>query len=687
MRPRTHAFLCALLLTLTTAGAQTSVILSKKSVDIRKWEQQHFSQGQLPPFSFRLDGQPSERFITRWRYSKSPSPYDNGMGDKWTRYTYADPQSGLKVHCDVAVYPDFDAVEWILRLENTGAANSAEISDVRECCLDFRFPKAGLTVHYSNGSFPSRSDFAPVDKAMVPGDSLALRPRGGRSSETVMPFFNLESPASAQGVVMAIGWTGTWRCLMTAPTSRDLAVQSGLDNFASYLEPGESIRLSSVALCFWQGNDSYIGNNRFRRLILAHHTRKIDGKAAIYPVSFGFSWGDPAPCNEYSCLTAKMAAALLERQHLFGLRADVSWLDAGWYQGADRYEAGKTWANTVGNWQVNTEHFPNGLKEVSDEVHKYGRKFMVWFEPERVSPGTQWYTEHADWLLLRQPGGQGLLNLGLPEANDFLCHFIGDFLQEQGIDYYRQDFNIHPELYWRQADPAGRKGITEVKYINGLYRYWDYLLKRFPSLLIDNCASGGNRLDWETILRSAPLWRTDDCNYSDPSDMQCHTYGISLWLPQSGTGMGFPDRADKYSLRSCMSSAMIYNWKILTRAEDFRKMRACQQEFDKVRPYFLEDYYPLSDNAHTDARDNWLAYQLYSPAKGSGYVVAFRRHLNPDSLYTVRLHALRSNTLYRLTNEDTGETVEHTGRELTGGLQLKLSKPDSSLLLYFEEKR
>ena len=136
-----------------------------------------------------------------------------------------------------------------------------------------------------------------------------------------------------------------------------------------------------------------------------------------------------------------------------------------------------------------------------------------------------------------------------------------------------------------------------------------------------------------------------------------------------------------------MSSAMIYNWKILTRAEDFRKMRACQQEFDKVRPYFLEDYYPLSDNAHTDARDNWLAYQLYSPAKGSGYVVAFRRHLNPDSLYTVRLHALRSNTLYRLTNEDTGETVEHTGRELTGGLQLKLSKPDSSLLLYFEEKR
>ena len=135
MRPRTHAFLCALLLTLTTAGAQTSVILSKKSVDIRKWEQQHFSQGQLPPFSFRLDGQPSERFITRWRYSKSPSPYDNGMGDKWTRYTYADPQSGLKVHCDVAVYPDHSIDLSVSRRPDIddidGAAEARKLKEIK----------------------------------------------------------------------------------------------------------------------------------------------------------------------------------------------------------------------------------------------------------------------------------------------------------------------------------------------------------------------------------------------------------------------------------------------------------------------------------------------------------------------------------------------------------------------------
>lgn len=671
-------------LILNTAHAQCVSIQSDRTNSAVKWMNTHFAKGKIPPFSFCYDGKPSKSFINRWKYVVHELQTTEEGAVKRC-YTYQDPETGLKVECEVTAYTDFEALEWVLHFIQTGQKNSGTISEVRETDIDFRFPVSGpFALHYANGSFPSRADFAPQDREFQPGDSLLLHNAGGRSSQLVMPFFNIESPSSKQGVIATIGWTGSWTALMHTPSNREFCLKTGLANLDSYLMPQEEIRTASVCLLFWQSSDRFVGNNQLRRFILAHHTRKIDNRAAIYPYYFGFSWGDPAPCNEYSCLTNKMALALLERQEMFGLTAEASWLDAGWYEDADNYENGKNWANTVGNWVVNKAHFPNGLREIGDQLHRMGRKFMVWFEPERVVEGTRWAKEHPEWML-RMPGNDNLLyNLGNPEANEWLCKYIGDFLEENHIDYYRQDFNICPDAYWAQYDEKDRKGMTEIRYITGLYRYWDYLLNRFPNLLIDNCASGGNRLDWETTLRSAPLWRTDDCYYNDPSDMQCHTYGINLFLPQSGTGMGLPDRADKYSLRSSMGSSMIFNWKILTHNESFMAMRECQKEYLMVRPYFLEDYYPLTGTTKTNAYDNWLAYQLDRPADHTGLIAAFRHHENKETEITVQLHGLDADVTYRLVNQDDQTEQTLSGKELMDGLKLSLTSVDSSLLLRYE---
>ena len=63
-----------------------------------------------------------------------------------------------------------------------------------------------------------------------------------------------------------------------------------------------------------------------------------------------------------------------------------------------------------------------------------------------------------------------------------MSKYIGDFLEENGIDYYRQDFNIEPEGFWAANDEPGRQGICEIRYIEGLYSFWEYLLNRFPGL-------------------------------------------------------------------------------------------------------------------------------------------------------------------------------------------------------------
>jgi alpha-galactosidase len=85
-----------------------------------------------------------------------------------------------------------------------------------------------------------------------------------------------------------------------------------------------------------------------------------------------------------------------------------------------------------------------------------------------------------------------------------LSGFISDF----GMTWYRQDFNVRPYRFWAVADTPDRIGITEIGYVEGLYTIWDDLLNRHPGLRIDNCASGGRRIDIEMMSRSFVVWRT-----------------------------------------------------------------------------------------------------------------------------------------------------------------------------------
>lgn len=682
------ALASALLLALGAipASAQVRLHMQGDKTDIARWIDQRFAKGQLPPFSFILDEQPSEEFLRSWRWSRTaPALTDKDVVLR--TFTYTDPRSGLEVVCDVKGYPEFRAVEWVLHFRNTSAENSGQLTRVKVADFDMVYPAAGaLKIHYAEGNKISKADYAPRTAEFRTEQPLHIEPHGGRSSEEAFPFFNLESEASRQGVMVAVGWTGTWFADLEKRDPSRLTLAAGMLNTDLYLYPGEQIRTPSVALMFWSG-DRMNGHNRFRRLVLAHHSRKVDG-SPFYPLCSAFNYRDPQPCGEYSCLTADWAVAMVRRYSMFELTPDVFWLDAGWHTGAGDFRHGKSWANTTGNWTVDRERFPEGLKPVSDAVHETGAKFMVWFEPERVVKGTQWATEHKEWMLDTEwPEGSEqstwyLFDLGNDAACDWLCKYYGDLIEENGIDYYRQDFNMLPAGYWRDADEPGRSGIKEIRHIENLYKFWDYLLDRFPGLLIDNCASGGKRLDWESIGRSAPLWRSDYYHYDDPDGYQCHTYGLNFFLPIHGTGILLPDQ---YSFRSSLSSALQCNWKVTEPGVSVLDMQQRIREYRDIREYYYEDYYPLSGTGDLTGSDVWLAYQMHRPSDDSGIVVAFRRQDAPDAEYTVRLGGLTPDATYTLLDCDTQAETVRSGRELTEGLTLRLDNPKSSLLIKYRK--
>lgn len=682
------ALTSALLLALGSlpASAQVRLQMQGDKTDIARWIDSRFAKGQLPPFSFILDEKPSEEFLRSWRWSRT-APASTDKNVVLRTFTYTDPRSGLEVVCDVKGYPEFRAVEWVLHFHNTSAKNSGQLTRVKVADFDMVYPAAGaLKIHYAEGNKISKADYAPRTAEFRTEQPLHIEPHGGRSSEEAFPFFNLESEASQQGVMVAVGWTGTWFADLEKRDPSRLTLAAGMLNTDLYLYPGEQIRTPSVALMFWSG-DRMNGHNRFRRLVLAHHSRKVDG-SPFYPLCSAFNYRDPQPCGEYSCLTADWAIAMVRRYSMFELTPDVFWLDAGWHTGAGDFRHGKSWANTTGNWTVDRERFPEGLKPVSDAVHEAGAKFMVWFEPERVVKGTQWATEHKEWMLDTEwPEGSEqstwyLFDLGNDEACDWLCKYYGDLIEENGIDYYRQDFNMLPAGYWRDADEPGRSGIKEIRHIENLYKFWDYLLERFPGLLIDNCASGGKRLDWESIGRSAPLWRSDYYHYDDPDGYQCHTYGLNFFLPIHGTGILLPDQ---YSFRSSLSSALQCNWKVTEPSVSVLDMQQRIREYRDIREYYYEDYYPLSGTGDLTGSDVWLAYQMHRPSDDSGIVVAFRRQDAPDAEYTVRLGGLTPDASYTLVDCDTQAETVRSGRELTEGLTLRLDNPKSSLLIKYRK--
>ncbi|MBE6221288.1 MAG: alpha-galactosidase [Rikenellaceae bacterium] len=649
--------------------------------DVGKWITSTFARGKVPPFSFVYDGKPSTEFIRKWRHSISRQESAQEGVVAYT-VTYLDPQSGLQVKCDIKGFEWFGAVEWVLHFANTSKTNTKQIRDVKVTDLTLRSVIDGnFDVLHSAGCSASRADFRPLYSTLSADAPLKMSPQNGRPSDiSAYPFFNIITPDKA-GVVVGIGWTGTWFADIALTGKQGVNLSSGMKTMDLHLYPGESIRTPLVAMLFWQGDDFMTGNNLFRRFILAHHTRKVDNAYAHAPLCGGFDWGDPAPCNEYSCLTEDFAVALINRHKQFGIVPEVFWLDAGWYEGCGGPDfSGGSWWTNAGNWRVDKTRFPNGLKPLSDAAHKVGAKFMVWFEPERAFEGTQFRKEHPEWLLkVEADKNNYLFDLGNKQANEWLCKYIGDMIEENGIDYYRQDFNMPIARFWKAYDEPGRVGMREIRYVEGLYAYWDYLLERFPGMIIDNCASGGRRIDLETTSRSIPLWRTD-YRYGEVNGYQCHTYGLNFFLPLHGTGVY---GADNYNFRSSLSSAMVTNWELTAKRGSIGDMQKVLAEFKLLRPYFMEDYYPLTGLGDLTGDDVWLAYQLNRPSDKTGIVVGFRRKDNKQNSIEVKLRGLDPNTNYVVRNENDGKEQTLSGQQLAEGITLSLDKPLDSILLKY----
>ncbi len=528
----------------------------------------------------------------------------------------------------------------------------------------------------------------------------------GQHRESYLPFFNLQWQGG--GVIGAIGWTGQWAVNATR-SGEAIELQAGQETTHFRLHPGESIRTPRVLAIEWHGSEWLDGQNELRRLLVAHYLPRVDGKVPMPPVAHtgayalifddiakktgqnplqvlpilrqedlggkgGRGFADPGAALNY--VTEKNQLAVIRHMPEVGIEA--YWLDAGWFTGG--------WPGGRGSWEPN-RNFPGGLRPLGDAAHQRGMKFLLWFDPEGVAPGSIIAKEHPEWVLHQPQEGTwgGIFRFGDPVAAKWMTDMLAEKISTWGVDIYRNDRNTNPLPFWQFADTPDRQGITEIHQIEGFYALWDGLLKRFPKLEIDNANWRVTGPDLEVMKRSiGSLTRSEITSGGLPHPIadQAQTAELSLWIPLDANIL---NAAGPYDFRSTATTGVAIGLDLQSPYIPVDEMRKAIAEMKELRPFWLGDYYPLTPINQDPAA--WCAWQFHRADLKAGFAMFFRRPQSTASSMSVALHALKPGTKYELNLAH--DYNRGTKRVLRGAdlahLRISIAAPGTALLLRYRE--
>lgn len=646
------------------------------------------------PCSFSYDGKPA-RFGPLCDAGEDPSRKHYVRLMETDRFRAA-------LHVDVL----YDAaVEWWLELSAPTDYDSDVVSDLYYCDFGLERPFIETAtgarypaLHWAKGSRASETDFQPQVENLWPfsDDTLRFQCDFGRSSSGCMPYFNLQTEEE-KGVIFAIGWTGQWYFSVhrrdTDYKISTIELKAEMDRARFRVYSGEVLLLPGMLAMLWDGTGLEGSYNLFRRLIYKDMPKRNNGASVNMPISF-LAWGGRNAAYH------KDAIKTIKDQHFGG--DQCYWIDAGWYGAGDETSEAHyrdTWYFNVGEWNALPSLYPNGMEEVGNAAADAGMDFLLWFELERCVSRHEIVKKHREYFLgAKLPFTEDdfyegartryslMLNLGNDEARKYITQVLAEHIEKCRIRCLRIDFNHEPLFHWRYGDSEDRWGITEIKYINGFYTMIDELRERFPYLMVDNCASGGRRLDFQMMRRSVPLSFTDYLCTPDRRDeaMQAENYAVTQWVPVHGE---FISRTDDYGFRSHLCSAVCIHMgpgveQLAQRRDWYARMI---EQSRRAQPILEKDHYLLT-SLNADTRE-WFAYEVYDEESGKGLILAFRRENCMNSSITVKLHGLHPEGSYVFENADTQEKQAMTAGRLEDGFVIELPEKRSSALIFFEQER
>ena len=579
-------------------------------------------------------------------------------GDTQTlRVTLTERRAGLRLELCYTAFDSCDVITRSARLVNLGG-QPVTVLRLMSNQVDFYGQDYIMTTF--NGAWGR--EFEPTRTPCGPG-GVTGGSRTGTSSSKANPFVMLHSQAASEVQGHCYGfhllYSGSHYECACGNAYGKLRFLQGIqpEGFSWRLEAGESFTAPEAAMT-WGWGFSAMSRN-LHRFIRAHVLR-------------GW-WRDrprPVLINSWESFYFKFNQEGLLRLARQGkeLGAELFVLDDGWFGKRDADNC------SLGDWTtVNAKKLPGGLRDLADRIRDLGLDFGLWVEPEMVSEDSDLFRAHPDWILGRMEQAIGrnqlILDMGRPEIQNHLIETLTQVFEEARPAYVKWDMNRILTDTWSAALPPDRQGEACHRYVLGLYRVLEELCARFPKILFECCAGGGNRTDLGMLCYMPQVWLSDNTDALCRCRMQ---YYASFGYPQCVWGAHVSASPNHQTLRTAPLESRFhvaamgllgYELDLGALSEEERGAIAAQIAFYKERRQTLQ-YGQLFR-----LRDGTDGFWQMMASDGKNALVLLFQPENRANAPALRLTArgLRPEAVYRLTTRPCGFQTEESEDILTTG--------------------
>ncbi len=412
----------------------------------------------------------------------------------------------LEVITYLRVLPEFDIIEKWMELKNIGENEIFRVENAYSG--SFFLPKnAYELIHLSGmGGFEYQPNVTKLTQGVKTIQVKDFRSFG-------FPFFAIR-PEGEQMEQLGDVWfgslqySGNWRMDFEKFPRGEVQIVGGINFWdqSLTLKAGDNFLTPKMIIGYTQrgmeGVSQSLSSYTREKILYPSHRSKVR------PVLYNSWYATAFNINEKQ----QLALAKVAKE----LGVEVFVIDDAWFKGRINEKGG------LGDWAVDKNKFPDGLQPMIKKINAMGMDFGIWIEPEMVSPNSDLYRAHPDWVFHfpnRQchggRGGQLMLNLAREDVYQYLYESISKLLRENNIKYIKWDMNKALTDPGFPSAPVDEQRSVRIKYMENLYRLFGVLRSEFPDVWFENCASGGGRVDLGMMACSDFSWASDN---TDPVD-------------------------------------------------------------------------------------------------------------------------------------------------------------------------